>query len=48
MPRLSPPPAWPALSAAISRSARLPVVRSKVSARFFTVWSDTMMLACAA
>src|SRR6266576_3030508 len=48
MPRRSPPPACPATSAAISRSARDPGVRSNVSAMFFTVWSDTMMFACAA
>ena len=46
-PRLSPPPACPALSAAISRSASAPRVETNVSAMFFTVWSETMMLAWA-
>ena len=32
----------------MSRVLRSPFVRSNVSARFFTVWSDTMMFAWAA
>src|SRR5438445_435271 len=45
---LSPLPAWPAARAAINRSASGPVARRYASAMFFTVWSDTMMFACAA
>src|SRR2546427_10238684 len=48
IPRWSPPPACPATSAAISRSASEPRLRSNVSAMFRTVASDTMMLAWAA
>ena len=37
-----------ACNAAMSRSASDPFAARKASARFFTVWSGTMMFACAA